>query len=105
MANKVNHPGAPSHAAEPQHPRTRSLAVQAADQVMHLSMTLNAYLAVEKLITPEYAVDADEGIGLSRAELSSLLRIVNAELQQMVNQLSDTTTVLEALTKGPATSP
>ncbi len=92
-------------AAVPQHPRTPSLAVQAVDQVMHLSMTLNAYLAVEKLVTPQYAADTDESITLSRAELSSLLRIVNAELQQMVNQLSDTTTVLEAITKRQATPP
>lgn len=92
-------------AAKPQHPRTPSLAVLAADQVMHLSMTLDAYHALEKLVTPLYAIEVDEGVAPSRAELGSLLRIVNAELQQMVNQLSDTTAMLQTASKGPVSSP
>ena len=64
-----------------------------------------AYHALEKLVTPLYAIEVDEGVAPSRAELGSLLRIVNAELQQMVNQLSDTTALLQTISMGQVSSP
>lgn len=89
-----------AHRAE-SHPDTCHLATKAVDQVTYLTMTVQAYLALEKLITPEHLEDANESVTPSRAELGALLRSVNMELQRQVHQLADTTTVLEVLVRSP----
>lgn len=83
-------------ACEP-HPRVRSLAAEALDHANYLQLTLHAYLALEKLITPMNQAEADDELAPSRAELGALLKAVNDQLQTQVHQLADTATVLQAL--------
>lgn len=98
--------GAP-RAAEPHHPKVPSLAAQTLDHANYLTLTLHAYVALEKLITPMDQADAADDVPATRAELAALLKAVNDQLQTQVHQLADTATVLQALVSGraPALSP
>jgi hypothetical protein len=87
------------------HPKVRGLAAQALDHANYLTLTLHAYMALEKLITPMYQAEADEEVPPSRSELGALLKAVNDQLQAQVQQLADTATVLQALVTGEADAP
>ena len=73
-----------------------SLAGKVCDQVADLSGFSNAYIAVERLISPEYADEAQAGVPPSRAELGALLNTLNTEMLRKINALADNTTVLQA---------
>lgn len=90
---------------EPYHPKVRSLAAEALDHANYLTLTLHAYVALEKLITPLNQAEAADDVPLSRAELGALLKAVNDQLQTQVHQLADTATVLQALVSGRAQAP
>lgn len=92
-------------ADEPLHPKVRSLATQALDHASYMTLTLQAYLALEKLITPMNRAEASDDIPPSRAELGALLKAVNDQLQTQVHQLADTATVLQALVAGRRPAP
>lgn len=96
-----SHGGAP-HDAEPHHPKVRSLAAEALDLANYLALTLHAYVALEKLITPMDQAEADEELVPSRSELGALLKAVNDQLQTQVHQLADTATVLQAIVSARA---
>ena len=73
-----------------------SLAGKTCDQVVELSDALNAYLALERFVEPEYADDAHASVPPSRAELTALLHAVNINVQRKIGALADITTVLQA---------
>ncbi len=92
-------------AAEPHHPKVPSLAAQTLDHANYLTLTLHAYVALEKLITPMDQDEAADDVPPSRSELGALLKAVNDQLQTQVHQLADTATVLQALVSGRAEAP
>lgn len=104
MAKSLSHGGA-LHATEPHHPKVRSLTAQALDHAHYLTLTLHAYIALEKLITPMDEAEAADNVAPTRAELGALLKAVNDQLQTKVHQLADTATVLQALLSGRAATP
>lgn len=73
-----------------------SLAGKTCDQVMELSIALDAYLALELFVEPAHADEARASVAPSRALLSSLLHAINVEVQRKMNALADTLTVLQA---------
>lgn len=103
-AKSLPHGGALT-ADEPHHPKVRSLAAEALDLANYLALTLHAYVALEKLITPMDQAEAADDVPPSRAELGALLKAVNEQLQTQVHQLADTATVLQALVSGRTNVP
>ena len=102
MASKQVRSGAPFTRALPR-PATVitsdhciSLSGKVCDLVDDLSGLSNAYIAVERLISPEYADEAQAGVPPSRAELGALLNTLNTEMLRKINALADNTTVLQA---------
>lgn len=74
-----------------------SWAIQASDDVGNLKGVLQAYVGLEKLLTPVMVNDS-EGVNPSRSELSALVRMVN-EVMELRLQAAETTidTLREAL--------
>lgn len=73
-----------------------SLAGKTCDQVMELSIALNAYLALELFVEPAHADEARASVPPSRALLSSMLHAINVEVQRKMDALADTIAVLQA---------
>lgn len=91
MANTSVVPGATSSAPTP----CISLAAQVCDQVIELSETFKAYLALERFVSPEYEDEAQANVSPSRSELGALLHTLNAEMLRQIGALRNTTTVLQ----------
>lgn len=74
-----------------------SWAIQASDDVDNLKGVLQAYVGLEKLMTPVMRNDS-EGVNPSRSELGALVRMVN-EVMELRLQTAETTinTLREAL--------
>ncbi len=72
------------------------LSGKVCDLVTHLLFFLNAYIAVERLISPEYADEGHVGVVPSRDELGALLNVLNNELRRRFEALAEITTVLHA---------
>ncbi len=79
------------HDATPQNPQLLIMATQAADQAYLLAVMLQAYTAMEKLITHEQ--DTLERISTRKA-LGSLMRALNGEMELQVKRLVSLTSVL-----------
>ena len=80
---------------DPIHPRLVVLAAQADSQTCFLSVALETYVALERLISPELVTDSQE-IPITRTELGTLLRVLNDEMKRQIDSLADTTTALHA---------
>lgn len=80
-----------------------SLMGKVCDQVVELSNAFNAHDALERFVTPEYADEAQAGITHSRAELSAMMRSLNAGVRRHIDALALATTVLhEQMSDGQA---
>lgn len=77
--------------AVPFHPQLLILATQAADQASLLSVMVQAYTAMEGLMT--HGEDALERAS-TRAALGSLMRALNGEMELQVERLVSLTSVL-----------
>ena len=73
-----------SDAAAPFHPQLLILATQAADQASLLAVMVQAYTAMEKIITHEQ--DTLERAS-TRSALGSLMRALNGEMELQVERL------------------
>lgn len=73
-----------------------ALSGRARDQVIDLSDALQAYLALELFVAPEYVDETQARVPPSRAQLGALLNAINAKVMQKINALADITTVLQA---------
>ncbi len=66
------------------------------DQVIELSITFKAYVALERLISPDYEDEAQARVPLSREELGALLYTLNAAMLRQIRELEETTAALQA---------
>ncbi|MDO9434937.1 hypothetical protein [Hydrogenophaga sp.] len=73
-----------------------ALAGRTCDQVTELIEAINAYLALECFVQPEYADEAQARVQPSRALLTSLLRAINLEVQRRLAALAEITALLQA---------
>lgn len=73
-----------------------SLSAIAHDRSTDLQVTLQAYLALERLVSPAYADEAHDNVPASRNQLGTLLQLLNARIQQQITSLTNTTKALQA---------
>jgi hypothetical protein len=79
-----------------------SLALQACDDIDSLHVVQRAYACLEKLIGSQHMSDAEE-VYPSRTELSTLVGLVNEELQRRIETADATMQALRiALSEGDA---
>lgn len=78
-------------AASPINPQLLILVIQAADQASLLAVMVQAYIAMEKIITHEH--DTLERAS-TRSALGSLMRALNGEMELQVERLVSLTSVL-----------
>lgn len=65
-------------------------------QVAELQETFKAYIALERLISPDYEDEEQVDVPLSRAELGALLHTLNAAMQRQIAALAVTAALLQA---------
>lgn len=96
MARKETRP-LQHHSARDKHAhQCIALASKACDQVTEVAIALNAFLALERFVEPAYTDEAQASVPPSRAQLTSLLHAVNADVQRKMSALADVTTELQA---------
>ena len=96
MAKKLHRTGTQATNVTATEATTQSISStgRACDQMAELSTVLQAYLALERLISPEYVDEARASVPASRAGLGALLHILNDAMQRRIDAIADTTTVL-----------
>jgi hypothetical protein len=75
-------------ASESPAPTLTSLAIRAADEACNLQDVQHAYAALELLLAPVGLEEAAE-IHVTRAELSSLIHLINEELERRVGAVNN----------------
>ncbi len=67
-----------------------SLTGRACDQMAELSIVIEAYLALERLIATDYQDEALAGVPLSRSGLGALMHILNDAMKRKIDAVADT---------------
>ena len=67
---------------------------RACDQMAELSIVIEAYLALERLISTDYQDEAQAGVPLSRSGLGAMLHILNDAMQRRIDAIADTMTAM-----------
>ena len=94
----VSADGARAHPAPDAAPTLTNCAAltdETCDLVAELSEMFKAYLALERLVSPEHEDECQANVQPSRAELGALLYVVNVEIQRRIRALAETTTALQ----------
>lgn len=71
-----------------------ALTAQLCDMVLDLSFALNAFLALERFVSPDNADELNTSVAPSRLELSGMLHTLNSEIQRQIAALTHMTAVL-----------